>query len=47
MLININMLGGADTKTLNLLKTLEGTGIKKAALSQYVRRGWHKKDLFC
>ena len=25
---------------------LDGAGIKKAPLIQYVKRGWHKKNLF-
>ena len=40
------MFGGADTKKLFSFKMLEGAGIDKAPLTQYVRRGWHKKALF-
>ena len=45
-LLPINILGGAGTKKLNLLKMLEGGWYKKAPLAQYVRRGWRKKPLF-
>ena len=40
------MLGRANTKKLFTLKMLDGAGIKKAALSQYVRRGAGTKKLF-
>ena len=42
-------VGAARTKKLSSTKMLDldGTGIEKASLFQYVRRGWHKKDLFC
>ena len=37
------MLGGADTKKSFLLKMIDGAGIKKVPISQYVRRYWHEK----
>ena len=40
------MLGGAGTKKRNSRKMLDGTGIEKASLTQYVRRGWREKVLF-
>ena len=44
-LFPINMLGGADTKKLNSRKNARRTGIEKASLTQYVRRGW-RENLF-
>ena len=40
------MLDGADIKKLNSRKMLDGAGIEKVSLSQYVRRSWHEKPLF-
>ena len=40
------MLFGADTKELFPLKMLDGGGLEKAPLAQYVRRGWHEKAEF-
>ena len=40
------MLGGADTRKLSSRKMLDGTGIEKASLTQYVRWGWQEKLLF-
>ena len=40
------MLGRADTKKFNSRKMLDGTGIEKASLTQYVRWGWQEKLLF-
>ena len=37
------MLGVTLTKKLNSRKMLDGTGIEKASLTQYVTPGWHKK----
>ena len=31
---------------LNSRKMLDETGIEKASLTQYVRRGWHEKPVF-
>ena len=40
------MLGVTLTKKLNSRKMLDGTGIEKASLTQYVRWGWQEKLLF-
>ena len=40
------MLGVAGTKKLNSRKMLDGTGMEKDYLTQYVRRGWREKSLF-
>ena len=40
------MLGAAPTKKLNSRKMLDGTGLEKASLTQYVRRGWREKSVF-
>ena len=40
------MLGGADTRKLNSRKMLDGTGMEKASLTQYVRWGWREKLIF-
>ena len=39
------MLGEADTKNFFSLKMQDGACIKKAPLSQYVRRCWHEKTV--
>ena len=39
-------MGGAGTKMLNSRKMLDGNGIEKASLTQYVRRDWREKPLF-
>ena len=40
------MLGGADSKKLISRKMLDGTGIKKALLTQCVMWGWREKLIF-
>ena len=45
-LVKLDMLGGAGTKMLNSRKMLDENDIKKASLTQYVRRNWRKKLLF-
>ena len=40
------MFGVACPIKLNSRKMLEGTGIEKASLTQYVRQGRHKKVQF-
>ena len=40
------MLGVTLTKKVNSRKMLDGTGIEKVSLIQYVTPGWHKKAQF-
>ena len=42
----LHVKGRAHTKKHFLLKMLDETGVGKAPLIQYVRRGWHEKALF-
>ena len=44
-LFKLDMLGRASTKMLNSRKMLDGNGIEKASLTQYVRRDWLEKPL--
>ena len=39
------MLGGVGTQKLNSRKMLDGAGIEKVSLTQFVRRGWSEKPL--
>ena len=39
------MLGRAGTKKFDSRKMLDGPGIEKVSLTQYVRWGWRKKPL--
>ena len=40
------MLGRAGTKKVNSRKMLDGTGIEKVSLTQYVRWDWRQKPVF-
>ena len=40
------MLGKAGAKKFNSRRMLDGTGIEKASLTQYVRWGWREKPSF-
>ena len=39
------MLGGADIKNIFFIENLKRALYKECSLSQYVKRGWQKKDL--
>ena len=40
------MLDGTGTKKFKSKKMVDGPGIEKVSLTQYVRRGWRVKPLF-